>query len=298
MVRRLARVVCLALAVLLVPMVPGSPPPGVLWYVAAALAWTASLSALLLGGGRRDRAHASSRACGLFSAVSAGALLAAGTPAQAGLWVLAEVVPVVLSLLAGSTGARGEVQVLGHAGAGLADGSAREAFGDRNVRYGIKGERMVSAALARGLCDAGVDAVVVNSLRFPGSAVADVDAAVLVGSWVFPVDAKYYARGTWSMDHQGLITDEHGKRPRQNHMGAALRGLRAQLPGARMPVAYVAVVNDRADALVARARRNRQGVVMGSPEDVVADIVRRTRFRRGAPDPVLLEELRAIQKMV
>ncbi|MCL6424384.1 DnaJ domain-containing protein [Brachybacterium sp. JHP9] len=84
----------------------------------------------------------------------------------------------------------------GDPGAGLND--AIEKFGYQQVMDGIEGERLTAAQIQFYL--QGIPGVrTVNGLRFPGSASADVDHAVVCGDKVAFIDSKAWASGSYAM---------------------------------------------------------------------------------------------------
>lgn len=104
-------------------------------------------------------------------------------------------------------------------------------FGATNVRDGIEGERLTEAVVLAMLSDMpGVR--MVNGMRFPGSASADVDHAVACGNKVAFIDSKAWAPAHYELqqDMETIIVTAQGRqRSAASHMAGAVRGYQVLL---------------------------------------------------------------------
>lgn len=107
-------------------------------------------------------------------------------------------------------------------------GDATDVFDAGNLKAGVRGEKS-TAELLRMISDIpGTN--VFHGLRFPGSANADVDHAVVNGNTVFLIDSKQYRPGVYQWDFDGsddILTGDG--RTYENHMAIAAAGYQAIL---------------------------------------------------------------------
>ena len=115
----------------------------------------------------------------------------------------------------------------GRPGANLA--TATDPFGVSRSEPGAVGEPIGGSKLEE-ILPTYQDAYVFHSLRFPGSAVADVDHAVVRGQQVVLVDSKSWKPGRYSWDHHGaLLRDGEHFKGGTNHLADAVSGYRTAL---------------------------------------------------------------------
>lgn len=107
-------------------------------------------------------------------------------------------------------------------------GDATDVFDAGNLEAGVRGEKNTAELLQLVSNIPGTN--VFHGLRFPGSANADVDHAVVNGNNVFLIDSKQYRPGVYQWDFDGsddIITGDG--RTLQNHMASAADGYEAIL---------------------------------------------------------------------
>jgi hypothetical protein len=107
-------------------------------------------------------------------------------------------------------------------------GDATDVFDAGNLEAGVRGEKNTAELLQLVSEIPGTN--VFHGLRFPGSANADVDHAVVNGNNVFLIDSKQYRPGVYQWDFDGsddIITGDG--RTLQNHMASAADGYEAIL---------------------------------------------------------------------
>jgi hypothetical protein len=107
-------------------------------------------------------------------------------------------------------------------------GDATDVFDAGNLEAGVRGEKNTAELLQMVSEIPGTN--VFHGLRFPGSANADVDHAVVNGNNVFLIDSKQYRPGVYQWDFDGsddIITGDG--RTLQNHMASAADGYEAIL---------------------------------------------------------------------
>ncbi|MGC4935925.1 NERD domain-containing protein [Gordonia sp. DT30] len=121
-------------------------------------------------------------------------------------------------------------RVIGEPASGLGD--AVEKFGVGNVTKGIQGEQLTSDGFDR-RSDLLPDAQMINTLEFPGSEVADVDHAIVLGDRVALVDSKYWRGCNYQWADGTLITSGRGHELQSHeiHFGVAAARL-AEMLGA------------------------------------------------------------------
>lgn len=90
----------------------------------------------------------------------------------------------------------GSAVVFGAAGRNLLHGDDSSGFSDFAVRRGAVGEIVSSQAFVRSCSSARFPVYRVDSVRFPGSAKADIDAVIITGHKVWLEDSKNYGAGT------------------------------------------------------------------------------------------------------
>lgn len=113
-------------------------------------------------------------------------------------------------------------------------GDTTDIFEAGNLKAGVRGEQNTAELLKLVSEIPGTN--VFHGLRFPGSANADVDHAVVNGNNVFLIDSKQYRPGVyqWSFDGSEEILTGDG-RTYENHMASAAEGYRAILgPAAKV----------------------------------------------------------------
>lgn len=107
-------------------------------------------------------------------------------------------------------------------------GDATDVFSAGNLKAGVRGEKNTAELLQLVSTIPGTN--VFHGLRFPGSANADVDHAVVNGNTVFLIDSKQYRPGVYQWDFDGsddiLTGDGHSY---ENHMASAADGYQAIL---------------------------------------------------------------------
>lgn len=110
-------------------------------------------------------------------------------------------------------------------------GDATDVFDAGNLKAGVRGEKSTAELLQLVSEIPGTN--VFHGLRFPGSANADVDHAVVNGNNVFLIDSKQYRPGVYQWDFDGsdeILTGDG--RTYENHMASAADGYQAILgPG-------------------------------------------------------------------
>jgi len=107
-------------------------------------------------------------------------------------------------------------------------GDATDVFDAGNLKAGVRGEQNTAELLKLVSEIPGTN--VFHGLRFPGSANADVDHAVVNGTTVFLIDSKQYRPGVyqWESEESNEIITGDG-RTYENHMAAAAYGYQAIL---------------------------------------------------------------------
>lgn len=111
-------------------------------------------------------------------------------------------------------------------------GASPNTFGAAEVSAGVRGEEATARLLEFLLEIPGVN--VFHGLRFPGSAEADVDHAVVHGESIYLIDSKQYRPGVYSWGRGSEIVSGNGSPGFPNHMAAAREGYERMFPGARV----------------------------------------------------------------
>ena len=127
----------------------------------------------------------------------------------------------------------GSAVVYGAAGRNLLQGEDSSGFSDFAVRRGAAGEIVSSQSFVRLCSSARFPVYRVDSVRFPGSAKADIDAVIITGHKVWLEDSKNYGAGVVTVqveDRVFGVKDLKGKwvSPKVQAVSLVHRSLRGQ----------------------------------------------------------------------
>ncbi|KAE8766141.1 nuclease-related domain-containing protein [Georgenia thermotolerans] len=106
-------------------------------------------------------------------------------------------------------------------------------FGERNVALGTLGEQITASLLEHFCVMPGVR--VVHGMRFPGSARADIDHAVVAGNRVALIDSKLWQPALYELDPwRRILRNKQMHAGYRTSLGTAIERVRMLMPGAEV----------------------------------------------------------------